>query len=475
MAKIADASGRAEALSISLVSIVLGFVVNAASRNLGTMAAGQVFYSVGQVGVMFVQQILAADTTTLENRSLFGSLLYAPPIFTAWIGGPMVEALVPTHWRWGYAMWAIIVPVVSIPLLVSIWRVQSTRGKVRDGTAMDGFISKWAQADIPGLFLFVAGLVLLLLPMTLTVRFHNGWTSPQILAMIIAGTVSFTGFVLYEIYVARYPILPLRLAKSRTVAAACLTESLFFLSYYIWQPYFYSFLVVVNDLSPKAATNIVTSQGVSTAVVGIAAALVVKYTGNCKWVIVTGTMVKLIGGGLMIRYSNADATLAQIVIAQIIAGGGSGMISIVAQTAVQSVAGHQDVANVTTLYEAARAIGGAIGNAISGSIWTRLLLARLEAYLPEASKSRAVGIQNSFTVATSFAVGSPERIAINQSYTEVMHILLITSIAFLAASFLASWAIENVNLKKVDQNGAQSGVIGRINFKDWYKSRLSGK
>lgn len=385
-------------------------------------------------------------------------------------------------------------PVVSIPLLVSIWSHQSTREKTPEGSVTDGFIAKWAQADIPGLFLFVAGLVLLLLPMTLTVRFHNGWTSPQILAMIIAGTISFTGFVLYETYVARYPILPLRLAKSRTVAAGCLTEAFVFLSYYLWQPYFFSFLVIVNDVSPKAATNIVTAQAVSAAVVGLAAAVVVKYIGRCKWVTVAGTLVKLIGGGLMIRYSNADATLVQIVMGQIIAGGGAGMISIVAQTAVQSVAGHQgsflqhswqysrqvtnkflDVANVTMLYEAARAIGGAIGNAISGSVWTRLLLIKLEAHLPAAAKSKATSIQNSFTVAASFAVGSPERLAINQSYTEVMHILLVASIAFLAVSFVVSLAIANVNLEAIDEERAQNGVIGRIDFRGWWKRWPSGK
>lgn len=236
---------------------------------------------------------------------------------------------------------AIIVPVVSIPFLVSIWGYQWPRDKTCKGRVTDVFISKWTQADVPGLLLFVAGLVLLLLPMTLSVRFHDGWASPQILAMVVAGTISFTGFVLYELYIARCPILPLRLAKSRTVAAGCLTQALFSLSYYLWQPYFYSFLVVVNGLSPKTATNVVMAQGVSAAAVGLAAAFVVKYTGNCKWMIVAGTLVKTIGGGLMIRYSNTNATLAQIVMGQIIAGGGSGMISIVVQTAVQSVASHQ--------------------------------------------------------------------------------------------------------------------------------------
>ncbi|KAK8143819.1 hypothetical protein G3M48_006699 [Beauveria asiatica] len=475
VAKIADASGRAEALSVSLVSIVLGFTINAASRNLATMAAGHVFYSIGQVGVVFLQQILAADTTTLENRSAFGALLHSPPIFTAWIAGPMVQALVPAHWRWGYAMWAIVVPVVSIPLLVSIWRHQSTREKTPEDSVADGVIVKLAQADLPGLLLFVTGLVLLLLPMTLAARYDNGWASPLIIAMVVAGAVCFTAFVWYQVYEAPYPILPLYLARSKTVAAACLTEAFFYLSYYLWQPYFYSFLVVVNGLSPKAATNIMTSQAVAAAVAGLAAAFVVKFTGNCKWVVVTGTLVKLIGGGLMMRYSNLDATLAQIVISQVIAGGGSGMISIVAQTAAQSVARHQDVANVTMLYETARAIGGAIGNAIAGSIWTKLLLAKLESHLPRASESSAIGIRDSLTVATSFAMGSPERAAISQSYTEVMRILLIASIAFLALSFLASLAIENVNLKAIDQETAQRGVIGRSNFGAWWERMYTGE
>ncbi|KAM3445508.1 hypothetical protein NHJ13734_000421 [Beauveria thailandica] len=226
VAKIADASGRAEALSVSLVSIVLGFTINAASRNLATMAAGHVFYSIGQVGVVFLEQILAADTTTLENRSVFGALLYSPPIFTAWIGGPMVQALVP----------AIVVPVVSIPLLVSIWRHQSAREKTPEDSVADGVIVKLAQADLPGLLLFVTGLVLLLLPMTLAARYDNGWASPLIIAMVVAGTVCFTAFVWYQVYEAPYPILPLYLARSKTVAAACLTEALLYLSYYLWQP-----------------------------------------------------------------------------------------------------------------------------------------------------------------------------------------------------------------------------------------------
>lgn len=198
-----------------------------------------------------------------------------------------------------------------------------------------------SEADIFGLFLFLVGLIFLLFPLTINARFKGEWSSPQTIAMMIIGGVSFIGFIAYELRVAKYPILSLHLAKSRTVAAGCLAEALFFCSGTCWSVYFYSFLIVANNLSPAAATNIVISGSVSTAVCGMAVAFLLKKTGRPKWVIISGTSIKLIGGGLIMRYANSDATVAQILIAQIVQGGSSGLISVVAQTTVQAVGKHQ--------------------------------------------------------------------------------------------------------------------------------------
>lgn len=204
--------------------------------------------------------------------------------------------------------------------------------------------------DIIGLFLFTASLVLVLLPMVLTAQFINTWSSPATISMIVLGGCCFIGFIIYELLVPRFPILSLRLLKSRTVTAGCLVEAFLFLGYYLWQPYFYSFLVVVNNQSAKAATNIVIAQGVATATVGLFAALVTKYSGNCKWVTLAGTSVRLIGGGLMVRYSNTTANLTQIIFGQLISGAGTGMISIVVQTAVQAIAGHQGTKEIIEIH-----------------------------------------------------------------------------------------------------------------------------
>lgn len=118
---------------------------------------------------------------------------------------------------------------------------------------------------------------------------------------------------------------------------------------------------------------------------------------------------------------------------------------------------------MTTLYESSRAIGGAVGTAISGAIWANLLIKRLEKYLPPSAQSQAAQIQNSFQVATSFPMGSVERIAINRSYTEVMHILLILALAFLAIPFLFVFLLENVDLIEIDRERTrvhQGKIIG---------------
>ncbi|KAL7904426.1 MFS general substrate transporter [Trichoderma velutinum] len=448
LARAANIWGLLEAFSLSIAAILVGFAINAASQNIGGLAAGQIFYTIGQVGIQFLQQILVAEITTLENRSILGSLILSPTIFTSWIGAPIVSAIVPAKWRW-----AIIFPTISVPLLFSLWQ-QKKRARKTESIATHGNLENistlWSRLDIVGLILLTASLTLVLLPMTLSTSIFHSWSSPGKISMITIGGCCFVAFLVYEVYVPTHPIISFKLAKSRTVVAGCILQFVLYLSFYIWAPYFFSFLIIVNNESSKAATNVTAAQTVAIAVIGLLAAFLVRLTATYKWVIMLGMVSKLVGAGLMLRYSNARASTVQILFGQLVSGAGTGMISIIAQTAVQAVTPRQDVASVTTLCEVCGAIGGAIGNAISGIVWTALLLSRLRVNLPASAQSAAVEIQNSFLVASSYLPGSAERIAIDKSYTEVMHVLLIVALAVLSIPFVAVFAMENIKLKEKD-------------------------
>lgn len=68
-----------------------------------------------------------------------------------------------------------------------------------------------------GLILFAAGLSLLLVPITLAETSSHTWKSTHIIVMLVIGFVSLIVFVIWETKWAPWPILSMRLFKSRTV------------------------------------------------------------------------------------------------------------------------------------------------------------------------------------------------------------------------------------------------------------------
>ena len=151
----------------------------------------------------------------------------------------------------------------------------------------------------------------------------------------------------------------------------------------------------------------------------------------------------------MIRYRAQGSSISQIVGTQIAVGIGGGMLNVPAQLGVQASATHQEVAAVTAIFLTIVEIGGAVGSAISGAVWTANIPKKLALYLPDNAKGDALKIFGSLPVATAYAMNSPERIAINRAYQETMNILLIISICVAAPLIPLSLLMRNYKLDQV--------------------------
>lgn len=128
----------------------------------------------------------------------------------------------------------------------------------------------------------------------------------------------------------------------------------------------------------------------------------------------------------MIRYRSSSATLGQIIISQIITGVGGGTINVPAQLALQAACNHQDVAVATAMFLTMANVGGAVGSAVSGAVWSNLLPGKLERGLADLPAREDITlIYNSYIAAMGYEWGSEERIAINKAYEEVFRIQLI--------------------------------------------------
>lgn len=186
MAKIADVFGRLESFSITIFLYTIGYIQQAASNNVETFAAAQIFWAAGFNGLQVLQQIFVADTTDLLNRALYSTLFDIPFLWTVWAAPHMGDRILKdTTWRWGYGIWAIILPICFVPLAVGL-RMNQKKAK-RKGYAMPSplkghtisevLLGLWYDLDFFGLVLLATAISLILLP--LTVRTQHVQEAPN--------------------------------------------------------------------------------------------------------------------------------------------------------------------------------------------------------------------------------------------------------------------------------------------------------
>lgn len=347
MAKIANVFGRLEAFSVSVLLYILGYIQMSSSDNVKTFASAQIFYSAGGTGLQILIQIFVADTSDLLNRALFSSLPDVPFLVTVWVGPRIASSLLSNAtWRWGYGIWAIILPVTFLPLALTLLlnmrkasrAHQLPRSSWKDHLTLRNLQRLWYELDIMGLLLLSAAISLILIPLTLAAKAKSGWRNASMIAMIVVGFVCLVLFLFWESIhkLAPRPFLSLRLLTNRNVVAGCAIGFFYFAVFYTSiQPYFYSYLQVVQNDSVIAAGHITQTFTFTSTVTSILISLVIKYTRRYKFYITAGACIYLLGIGLMIRYRVEGSSTSQIVGTQIAVGIGGGMLNVPAQLGVQ--------------------------------------------------------------------------------------------------------------------------------------------
>lgn len=204
----------------------------AGSNNVQTFASAQIFYSAGFTGLQILQQIFIADTSDLLNRALFSSLPDVPFLITVWVGSPIAQSLIEhSTWRWGYGLWAIVLPLAYLPLALSLFLNFRKAKKqfllppppFKDTTFVGGLKHLWFELDFMGLLLLSAAISLILIPLTLAATAKHGWHNTSIIAMIVIGCLCLVVFPFWESNstLAPRPFIPLRMFTNRTVLAGC--------------------------------------------------------------------------------------------------------------------------------------------------------------------------------------------------------------------------------------------------------------
>jgi len=235
----------------------------------------------------------------------------------------------------------------------------------------------------------------------------------------------------------------------------------FYLSVY---PYFYSYLLIVQGQSVSSAGRITQTFTFTSTVTSIVVSFIIMYTKRYKHLVTIGAFIYVIGLGCMVQYRRQGVSTGVLVACQVLLGIGGSLIHVPAQLGVQASASHAEVGAATAIFLTFLEIGGGVGAAISGAIWTNGVLPRLRLYLPDELKHEAKAIYGSIAVASDavrFPSGSLGREAIDRAYQETMSRILVVAICVAIPLIPLSLYMKNYKLDQMDQPVKGTVIGGR--------------
>ena len=405
--KVADIYGRFTTACISLFFYCLGFLILAVAQNNATSAAGYALKAVGNGGTLIILWIILADFLSSRMRAL-GTALMTMPLFITFATVPMIfEALAKrSHYRWGFGMFCIIIPVVWAPIAGTLLYLEmkaKRNGLVpKHPYLRHGFLYALKEflldIDIGGMILVLAGFIFLLT--ALNQGGTDGWSTPWIIALLVVGGFCIIALPFFECFISPRPFIRRRWLNSSVVIAMLI--SLFdFMSFQISFFMLYSWRSIslgMNYADPP--TNYFTyTDTLCLTLFGVVAGIIILFTRRYKPVAVTGAAIRLIAYGLMIRYRHPETTMVQAVWPQILLGWGGGFVGDIITISSQVTVRHQDVAMVTAVVMLFQSVGQGIGVAIFQSI---VVDAFPRLYSQRAGVSKTQAVQAYFQLTGSY-------------------------------------------------------------------------
>ncbi|TKX22536.1 MFS transporter-like protein 93 [Elsinoe australis] len=456
-AKIMDIWGRPQGMCLMVASCTMGIIMMAGCNNVTTYCAAQVFYWMGYNGIDFTITVFIADTSKLRNRGFFVAMAASPYLITTWVYGFAATSFVEGSigLRWGFGIFAIILPVTCAPFLTMLFLKQRKAKELGLITARvpHTFLGLCKEFDVVGLLILATGLSLFLLAFNIYSIQPAGFASPLIICFIVFGFLLILSFCAWERFFAPVTFIPWGLITNRTVVFTYTMAASLYTGWYIWDSYFYSLNIVLFNQPILYATYIGNIYTIGSCFICIVYGLLLRYvSGRVKlYSLFWGAPLTMLGVGLMIKFRQPDVNIGYIVMCQIFIAFGGGVLVISEQTTLMAVSKQRDFPALLAMESMIIAIGSAIGSTIAGAMWTGIFPAKLAINLPAEAQANLTTIYGDITVQSSYEWGSPTRDAINLSYGETQRYMLIatTCIYVITIASVALW--QDVDLKKSKQ------------------------
>ena len=358
--KLGDLYGRKRVLQVAIVIFLAGSALCGLSRSLTQLIVFRAIQGLGGGGLIVSTQAAIADVVPPRERGRYQGI-FGSVFGLASIAGPLLGGFFTTHlsWRW---IFYINLPLGGLALAVlgATLPVDASRGR----RSIDWSGATLLAGALAGIVLF-ADLGGTVLP----------WDSAALLAFGVGSLLLLTAFVLVERRAAE-PVLPLRLFANPVFRVASAIGLIVGLALFGSVTYLPFFLQVVKGSSPTSSGLELLPMMGGMLVTSTLSGHLISSRGRYKIFPMLGTGVATAGLALLSRVG-ADTTRLVISLDLLVIGLGLGMVMQVLVLVVQNAVSYEDLGVATGGATLFRFIGGSLGTAVLGAIFSNRLGATL--------------------------------------------------------------------------------------------------
>lgn len=356
--RLSDLYGRRRTYLAGLSVFLAGSALSGAARSMPELIGFRMIQGLGAGSLLTLGMTLVGDLFGLERRARMQGWI-SGVWGVASLVGPLAGGLLADHvsWRWVFYL-NVPVGLVAMGLLAEALRGEAPA-------------KRRPAMDYPGLALFTVGVSALLLAVVWAGR-SGHWVHPLVIGALGAGLATLGTFVAVERR-APEPLVPLRLFARRVVVAAVVTGFLAGMAMFGAISFVPLFMQAVTGASATAAGFVLTPFVLGWVTLSVLSARLVLRVGY-RPVVVAGMTCLTLAFLLLSRWSGAlsPPTAMRDVL---LAGAGMGLSMVPMLIAVQSAVDRADLGIATSMTQFFRAVGGALGVSLMGTVMNHRLAA----------------------------------------------------------------------------------------------------
>jgi EmrB/QacA subfamily drug resistance transporter len=424
--KFGDLFGRKIVLQAAIALFLGGSVLCGLAQNMTELILMRALQGLGGGGLIVVTMAAVGDVITPAERGryqgLFGGVFGLATVIGPLIGGFLVEHL---SWRWIFYI-NLPLGIVALMVIGAVFRPHVAHVKHQIDYMGAAFLALALTCII--LFTSQGGTIL-------------PWSSGQLWCTLIFGLIALVGFV-YEESEAKEPIIPLELFKQRTFLLCSLIGFVIGMALFGSVTFLPLYLQVVKDSTPsQAGMQLLPLMG-GVMLSSIISGRIISKIGKYRFFPITGTLLAFVA--MLLLGTLRNTTPIGILYLYIsLLGLGLGMVMQVLILAVQNSVHFKHMGVATSGVTLFRSIGGSIGVAAFGAIFSNQLEARLAASLPADTV-----LPHSLGPKTVHELPVALRHDYLLAFGGALHSVYLVAAAVAVFAFALAWLLQDVPLRK---------------------------